>query len=126
MTRTATILLVEDETDLREITGNLLRRKGYEVLSASSARDAMMLAEINPQAVDLVLTDIVMLPTSGPEMIEEMLERGINPKVLYFSGYPLEKLIAYGADPNTVPFLSKPFTAQQLLDKVQDILSGKQ
>jgi signal transduction histidine kinase len=119
----ATILLVEDEEAVRQMTGRILEEQGYRVLAASSATDALALAERHRE-LDLVLTDVVMPGMRGPELVSRLLAARSGLKVLYVSGYAADNLGLGGVlDPDT-PFLAKPFTAAVLARRVREVLSA--
>lgn len=120
----ATILLVEPENDLREITCSFLRRKGYDVVGAANIEEALERAEL-VDSVDLLITDALLPSTTGPKLLARMRGSGFNPKVMYFSGRSPEEICESGVDVDSRSFLGKPCSTRDLLDKIQDILSGK-
>jgi two-component system, cell cycle sensor histidine kinase and response regulator CckA len=120
--RSATILLTEDEEDVRELLSDVLASHGYTVLQANSPDDAYRAATQYEKRIDLLLTDVVMPGGTGPELARRLAGHRPGLKVLYMSGYP-EHGAAHGSvlDPGA-PFLQKPFTRDLLLDKVRDLL----
>ena len=78
--------MVEDIAGLRELTRRLLQRLGYSVLVAANAEEARQLFDRNP-SVDLLLTDVVMPGTSGPDLVKQLVEARPGLKVIYMSGY---------------------------------------
>jgi two-component system, cell cycle sensor histidine kinase and response regulator CckA len=115
-----TILLVEDNVMIREMVQDLLVSFGFRVLSAASPAEARELAEREP-AIDLLVTDVIMPQMSGPQLYEQLQRLHTRLPVLYMSGYT-SSLIPDGAD----DFLAKPFTLEQLMEKVERVLAGAQ
>ena len=116
------ILLVEDQEQVRELAVAVLRHAGYSVDSAADGQSAMMLVEKLSLPVDLLLTDVVMPLMSGPELASQIRGRSPETRVLYISGYTTESLAADGVGEIQAQYLSKPFTPAQLLDKVRSAL----
>jgi CheY-like chemotaxis protein len=115
-----TVLVVEDEEGLRELARKLLERQGYTVLVAANADEAFELFEQNP-SIDLLLTDVVMPGTSGPELSPQFLERRPALKVVYMSGYTEESIVQHAALNPRIAFLHKPFTAETLGRKIREM-----
>lgn len=116
------ILLVEDEDPVRDVITRLLRRLGYRVVSAASAEDAIEIME-DGEEVDLVLTDVVMPGLTGIEMAEVLKERHPDLRFLFTSGYTSREM---GRPPETPPepFLPKPFTMEELSERLRSALQG--
>jgi PAS domain S-box-containing protein len=117
-----TVLLVEDESSVRDLAQRVLEKAGYRVIPVSSAREALQVAE-GTQVIDAVVTDVVMPGgMSGVEM-EKHLER-IRPSlpVLYMSGYADDMRIRADAGDRNLRFLGKPFQPADLLAKVQEMI----
>ncbi len=118
-----TVLLVEDEADVRELARRVLERGGYRVVPAASAREALLIAE-GSALLDCVVTDVVMPGgMSGVEMGERLSRSRPSLPVLYMSGYTDDA--RFRARESRLPFLGKPFQANDLLDKVREILRKK-
>jgi PAS domain S-box-containing protein len=119
--RPVTILLAEDEEDVRTLLCELLESHGHRVLEASSPANALVVADGFRGHIDLLLTDVVMPGGTGRDLARELMARRPEMKVLYISGYP-----EHGAPnrvlENGVPFLPKPFTRDLLLAKLAQIL----
>lgn len=116
-----TVLLVEDEPVLRELTKQILSSQGYSVLDASSGHDAIQLARADCKKIDLVLTDIVMPGMSGVELAREILRASPETKIAFMSGYtdvPAE----FGGN---VTIIQKPVTPDALLLEVRTLLDGR-
>ena len=117
-----TILLVEDESALRDMTARMLEAAGYRVVTAQSGTDAIDLLREYPETA-LVITDVVMPGMSGSELAQEVSARRPNLHVLFVSGYTDDKLgsvlTSHGAN-----FLAKPFTVAALTRKVRQVIDG--
>jgi CheY-like chemotaxis protein len=112
---TETVLVVDDEPQIRELCIRLLGRLGYHVLAARDGQAALELLAETP-GVALVLTDMVMPGMGGSELLSVLTERGSPIRVVLMSGYSAE-LVASGRD--GVPFLAKPFTVGELAETVR-------
>jgi len=119
-----TILLVEDERDVRQLTRRILDRAGYEVLEASNGNHAERVLAGHKGPVDLMLTDVIMPGCGGPELFSR-LERG-QPglRVLYMTGYTSEEVARKAGLDRGLPFIQKPFTSAALLKEVCVALGG--
>ena len=111
-----TILLVEDEENVRRVMETMLKRHGYEVLSSTSATEAIDIVERHPKAIDLVITDVMMPGINGREMAERLLKQRPKMRVLFVSGYG-EPTDALGG-----AFLQKPFTIDEMTHKIREVL----
>jgi PAS domain S-box-containing protein len=118
---TETILLVEDEEELRKLTRQVLAQCGYTVLEASRPSEARALAEQHPRAIPLLLTDVVMPEMSGPELARSLRSLVPTMKVLYMSGYAN---VPEGGVQIDAPLLQKPFSTKELMRAVRDILDS--
>jgi signal transduction histidine kinase/ActR/RegA family two-component response regulator len=111
---TETVLLVEDETALRELVARMLRKRGHTVLEADCGVTAVEIADRHPGVIDLLLSDVVMPGINGRQVAEEITVRRPTTKVVFMSGYSDEALGARGIlDPGTT-LLPKPFTGPAL------------
>ena len=115
-TGTETVLIVEDAEDVRILARRTLEERGYTVLVARNADEALEIAGV--RRVDLLLTDIVMPRTSGPQLVAKYQKLRAAPLVIYMSGYADDAL-----DPASV-FLRKPFTPATLARVVRAALDG--
>jgi len=118
----ARILLVEDESSLRDLIAEYVREKGYTVFEAGSASAAMSVA--NSQAVDLLITDIVMPGESGEQLASSLLERQPDVAVIFVSGYAEHAALEEALKRPNVVFLQKPFRFGELLDKIRQVLGS--
>ena len=117
-----TIVLVEDEDDVRELAREILAADGFTVLEAATPGEAVRAAERHPGPVDLLVTDVVMPEMSGRELAVLLLARWPATRVLYISGYSQDAIAQHGVlDPGTT-LLAKPFTPDDLRRTVAGLL----
>ena len=116
-----TVLVVEDNDGLRELTRRLVQRLGYTVVVAANAAEARQLVDQHA-SINLVLTDVVMPDFSGPELVKMLLERRPKLRVIYMSGYTDDAIVRHGVLEPGIDFLPKPFTSQTLGRKIRDVL----
>lgn len=119
---TETILVVEDEEAVRELTCMILSAEGYSVAAAKSGQEAEQISSNHSGEIHLLLTDIVMPGTSGQELARRITERHPRTRVLYMSGYTDTMLTQGGVLPQGVSFLQKPFSPRTLAQKVREVL----
>jgi DNA-binding NtrC family response regulator len=122
-TGTETILLVEDNEQVRNLAREILERQGYTVIEAGDAAAALELLSSHGGPVHLLLTDVVMPGMNGRELYEEALSAHPDLKVLYMSGYSEDVIADRGVLEEGVRFLQKPFTVQSRAAKVREVLS---
>jgi CheY-like chemotaxis protein len=120
-----TILLVEDETAVRELATDILRAEGYEVLPAADARQALDMSAAHAGRIHVLVTDVVMPGTSGRELAEQMLVRRQGIAVVYMSGYTDNAVVQHGVLGRDAVFLQKPFTPDRLTQQVRALLDQK-
>jgi len=120
-----TVLVVEDEDALREVTRRILTRNGYHVLTAASGPDALKTAEHTDHDIQLLLTDVIMPHMLGKELAIKIRESCPAAKVLYMSGYAQPVLASQGTLDPGVTLVEKPFTESHLLQKVRDVLDTR-
>jgi two-component system cell cycle sensor histidine kinase/response regulator CckA len=117
-----TILLVEDEPALREITASILRSAGYTVVEANTPTKAIQLAETHPERIHLLLTDVIMPHMSGVELSKRLKTSMPHLKVIFASGYGGDELAKQLTIATDAVLLSKPFSKTSLLDLVHAVL----
>jgi two-component system cell cycle sensor histidine kinase/response regulator CckA len=122
--RLMTLLVVEDEAAIRELITQVLESRGYRVLSAGTADEAVSVLEENAQAIDMLLTDVI-LPGSmqGGELARRALALRPGLPVLYMSGYTRDVVLRAGRLQDGMHYLEKPFSMEVLVRRVRDILS---
>jgi len=119
-----TLLLVEDEGDVRELAADILDGYGYRVLQAAGPAEALALTERHNGPIDLLVTDVVMPQMSGPQLARCLVMARPNVRVLYMSGYSEHATLQRDVLDPEAPLLQKPFTAEQLAGRVREALTG--
>jgi len=119
---TETILLVEDEQAVREVAQEVLKRRGYTVLSASDATEALRIARDNAGRIDVVLTDVVMPGMTGPQLVERLRAEQPNLPALFMSGYTSDSVLRNEVATGDASFLQKPFSTGVLAAKLRQVL----
>ena len=119
-----TVLVVEDNNQLRVMAATVLARNGYNVLAASSGSEALELCRKTEEPVDLLLTDVVMPEMNGRELSEKIVEIYPDIRVLFMSGYPENILTLQNTIGQEVPYMQKPFSVNGLLLKVRETLTS--
>ena len=119
-----TILVVEDDDAVRRMTREFLKIKGYTVVEARSAADAIEFMEGHNDSVDLVLTDVLMPGMKGRELVERLAKMRSGMKVLYMSAYTEDAAINIGVLNPGTEFIEKPFSPEELADKVREVLGA--
>jgi CheY-like chemotaxis protein len=125
-----TILVVEDQEEVRKLTRRMLEARGYHVLVAASGDEALGVgAELealpHAQRIDLLLTDVVMPGRSGREVALLLAPAHPKMKVLYMSGYTDESIVHHGVLESGIALLEKPFSAEGLARKVREVLDSR-
>ena len=123
-TGTGTILLVEDDEMVREMTSTMLESIGYAVVKAETPSDALAVCEDETKAFDLLLTDVVMPGESGADLRDRVKKLRPDVKVLFMSGYTSNVIVRHGVLEEGVDFIQKPFGIKDLAAKVRDVIKG--
>jgi two-component system cell cycle sensor histidine kinase/response regulator CckA len=121
---TETILLVEDETALRRIVGEMLTRLGYTIVEAPDSRSAEKLAADYQKPIQLLLTDVVMPELGGRELALRLKAVHRELKVLFMSGYADDTIVQQGVLEAGAAYLQKPFTPDALASKIREVLDS--
>ncbi|MFZ0924668.1 MAG: ATP-binding protein, partial [Candidatus Acidiferrales bacterium] len=119
--RTETVLIAEDEPDVRELASQFARAAGYQVLAARDGVDALAMAQAAIQPVHILLTDVVLPHIRGPQLAASLREHNPELKVVFMSGY-----LECHKEPGMLPgdlFLPKPFTRDTLIEKLEEALA---
>jgi two-component system, cell cycle sensor histidine kinase and response regulator CckA len=119
-----TVLLVEDDDQVRVVARGILRRNGYQVLEARNAGEALLHSEGHAGVIHLLLTDVVMPQMSGPELAKRLAIARPDMKVLCMSGYTDDSIVRHGILEAHIAFLQKPITPETLTTKVRQVLES--
>jgi two-component system cell cycle sensor histidine kinase/response regulator CckA len=120
---TETVLLVEDEEMVREMTREILQESGYRVIEAKHGHEALLVAEQYNGPIHLMLSDVVMPQMSGRELAEQLSPLRREMKVLYMSGYTDDAIVHHGVLDEGMAFIEKPFTPNALARKLREVLN---
>jgi DNA-binding NtrC family response regulator len=118
-----TVLVLDDEDDIREAVQRILSRARYQVLVAIDPADAFALCAHHPGPVHLLVTDVLMPQLPGRDVAQQAVALRPTMRVLYISGYPREVAVADGLVPADALMLEKPFTHASLLEAVESALA---
>jgi len=119
-----TVLVVEDETSVRELLEEFLNKCGYEVLAARQAEEAVTICEHYKGPIHLLITDIIMPKMNGRQLAEYLTNHYPETRVLYISGYTDDFVFRHGELEPDMDFLQKPFSFQTLMKKVRQVLDA--
>ena len=119
-----TVLVVEDEAAVRELTIRILRDRGYNVLEAAGGQEALQIAREYAGEIHLVLTDVVMPAISGSTVVARLVAERPGIRSLFVSGYTDDAIVQHGILDSNVAFLQKPFTVEGLIHKIREVLDS--
>ncbi len=119
-----TVLLVEDDKGVRDLTLRMLQRLGYQVLIATDGSEALDLADGFDGRIDLLMTDIVLPDANGRELAERILEARPEAEVLFTSGYTDNVVVHHGIIDKHLNFIGKPYSLQALARKLREVLES--
>lgn len=120
-----TILLVEDDPPIRQLVRRVLEQRGYVLIEARNAEEALHLAEERPDPIDLLMTDVVLPHMDGFELAARFRARRPETRVLLISGYAADSVaVRGGLKESGEQFLLKPFTKDQLVRKIHKVLES--
>jgi len=126
MSQGETILLVEDDPTILELSCSMLERLGYRVLATDSPSEALRLAAEQSDQIDLLITDVVMPEINGKELSQRLLAQHPKLKLIYISGYTADVIANHGVLDEGVNFLQKPFSISELSTKIKEVLDTNQ
>jgi len=122
---TETILLVEDNEQVRQLTCEVLTDSGYKVLPAASPAEGIALCRANQPDIQLLVTDVILPGMKGPQLAEQVKQISPRTRVLYVSGYTSNAIVHYGVLDPGLWFLAKPFSLSELIAKVRQVLDSE-
>jgi PAS domain S-box-containing protein len=120
-----TILLVEDDDQVRVVVRGILRQNGYHVIDARNAGEALLRSEKHHGRIHLLLSDVVMPEVSGPELAKRLASARPDMKVLCMSGYTDDSIVRHGVLEARIAYLQKPVTPEALTMKVREVLDAQ-
>jgi CheY-like chemotaxis protein len=120
-----TVLVVEDEEAVRNLTCHALRKYGYGVVEAANGGEALLACEEHPDPIPLMITDVVMPHMSGRDLAARLHQLHPEMQVLFMSGYTDDAIVRHGLLDAAVSFIQKPFTPSGLVEKVRQMLDRK-
>jgi PAS domain S-box-containing protein len=118
-----TVLVVEDEDSVRQLTVLELEELGYRVLQAQNPDEARQRSREHSGPIDLLLTDVVLPGGSGPDVYERLAPERPDMRVLFMSGHAEKRIVHHGVVDPGVAFIEKPFTSEQLATKVREVIA---
>ncbi len=121
---TETILLVEDDAQLRQLASSVLSHCGYKVLPAAGTEEGLALCRANHRDIHLLVTDVIMPGMNGRQLAEQVKRISPSTRVLYVSGYTSNAIVHYGVLDPGLWFLPKPFSLSALVAKVREVLDA--
>ncbi len=120
--RSETVLVAEDEDDVRDLIRLILEQGGYKAITAASGREAIEVFAESKGEIDLLVTDMIMSDMNGKDLAERLAEEGSRAPVVYLSGYPEEFISYHGVLKPGIHFIQKPFSAESLLKNIRQAL----
>src|SRR3954451_5050281 len=117
-----TILVVDDEAEIRKLVGAMVSQAGFTILTADSGEHALTLYKNNKGPIDLLITDVIAPGMSGPMLADKLTELQPDLRVLYISGYDNTHVVQKYVVEKGHALLSKPFTVEEIKSKVNELL----
>ncbi|MBD3222814.1 PAS domain-containing protein, partial [bacterium] len=117
-----TVMIVEDETAILELTAAILERLGYAVITAASPEEAIRIADAEDRPIDLLITDVIMPEMNGRDLVARIHDRHPGIAHIYMSGYTADVITHQGVLDDDVDFVQKPFSSTSLASKVREVL----
>jgi two-component system cell cycle sensor histidine kinase/response regulator CckA len=119
------VLVVDDEQGLRDLVCRTLQAEGFSTLEAGHGAEALEVMESAPEAVDLVVTDVVMPGMDGRELGRRISQRWPDLPILYISAYDVNDIFRRGSPRQSAPFLQKPFALEGLITTVRGLIHSR-
>ena len=119
-----TVLLVEDNEQVRNLAQLILKKQGYNVIVSQNSEEALSLLEAHEGLVDILLTDIVLPGMNGRELYEIAVQSKPQLKVLFMSGHSDDVIAHRGVLDEGIQFIQKPFSVQKLAAKMREVMDG--
>src|SRR4051795_2378876 len=119
-----TVLVVDDEEDLRDIIRRMLQRRGFDTLIAGDSKEAIAVCRDHPGQIDILVTDLGLPGVSGGELSRAATELRPGMRVVYISGLPKDLAVADGLIDDGALLVKKPFTADSLVDALHAVLAA--
>jgi PAS domain S-box-containing protein len=121
---TETVLVVEDQVDVRGVIEKTLSRYGYTVIAAANGPEALATAQEHKGPIDVMLTDVVLPGASGPDIAKQLVASHPSVRVLYMSGYTDDMIVHHGVLKPGLAFVQKPFTGDELARRIREVLAA--
>jgi PAS domain S-box-containing protein len=121
----ATVLIVEDDSQVRRLACRILAGHGYSVIESDDVTDAIAIAASHDAPIHLVLSDVIMPQMKGPEAFAKIREYHPEARALYMSGYTDDMIVRQGVLQEGIQYIQKPFTIKGLLEKCHQVLHGE-
>jgi len=120
-----TVLVVDDEEDLRDIMRRMLERRGFATLTAADSKEAIAACREHPGEIDILVTDLGLPGVSGGELSRAAIELRPGMRVVYISGLPKDIAVADGLIDEDALLVKKPFTADLLIEALRSVLAER-
>ena len=118
-----TVLVVDDEEDLRDIIRRMLQRRGFDTLIAGDSQEAIAVCRDHPGAIDILVTDLGLPGVSGGELSRTATELRPGMRVVYISGLPKDMAVADGQIDEDALLVKKPFSSESLLETLRSVVA---
>ncbi len=124
MRASRTIIVVEDDEETLNIVARTLAAADYDVLWARNGDDTLTVLDRHDSPIALMIVDVFLPGMTGPELVEVVTRKYPGAGAIYVSAFDLEAVRTHGVDPDTMPFLAKPYEPDDLLSVVENVLGG--